>query len=526
MGAWTGRCQGGAKKAFQIRRPSRFLMKLPRTSEDSGSVARYAVRETVSPRESSEFGIPLVVDLDRALSRTNLLIESIVALLRQQPSCVLVLPLWMLRGRGFLNEQIGRRISLDPSLIPYRSDLVKYLRKEKAAGRSLVLATSADHELAQRIAEHLMIFDYVLTTDGVGNSRDEHRHECLIHRFGDKGFDYAGVGSHRPALWSSARKAVIVNPNPRLVRSIERVTPIQQVFSDCDNRFVDRLKALRPRHWAKNLLVFAPLFASHRLYEPGLLGKASIVFVALCCCASSGYVVNDLLDAAADRNHPTKRLRPIASGRVASHYALVAAAVLLGSGLVVGLFLGRLVCELLLVYWALSLAYSFYIKRIVPLDVVALAGLYTLRIILGAAAVEVRLSCWVFAFSTFLFFSLALAKRYAELIRTRGIERNCGRAPSYVGADASLLLCAGTASAYTAVLTLALQISSDAATWFNGRHELAGLLCPLLLYWVTYVWLMAHRGCFAADDPFVFAFRDRNSCVLILLMVGTAFLAV
>ncbi|HVN45595.1 MAG TPA: UbiA family prenyltransferase [Steroidobacteraceae bacterium] len=308
-------------------------------------------------------------------------------------------------------------------------------------------------------------------------------------------------------------------PRLRLVRDLPR--PVAPDRGPARAAASEYLRALRPQHWLKNLLTFLPLLAAHLFFQPLLLGRTVAVFVAFCCCASSGYLVNDLCDLPADRRHPRKRLRPFASGRLPQSYGWVAAPTLaiLGctlAGMVSGLALG-----VVLLYLAATLAYSLSFKKIEVLDVVVLACLYTLRIVGGAAAISLWPSIWLFAFSMFLFISLALVKRYAELMTMRSVDGERARARGYELSDAELLSSTGTTSGYAAVVVLALYIASGAAQTLYSRHQLMWLVCPLLLYWIGYVWLKAHRGAMH-HDPLVFALRDRRSRTVLMLMLAAA----
>ena len=278
------------------------------------------------------------------------------------------------------------------------------------------------------------------------------------------------------------------------------------------------MNALRPQHWLKNLLVFVALIAAHRFLEPLLLARTFVDFVAFCCCASSGYLLNDLRDLRADRQHPQKRLRPLASGRLPRTYALAAAPVLAVLGCVLAGLVSALSVGIVLLYFALTLGYSFTFKRVVLLDVLVLATLHTLRIVAGAAAITSWPSVWLLGFSMLLFTSLAFIKRYAELMVMRTLAGEQATARGYELSDAELLASKGTASGYAAVLVLALYIASSTVQDLYSRHQLVWLVCPLLLYWVGYLWLVAHRGKMH-HDPLVFALRDRTSRILVVLML-------
>ena len=471
---------------------------------------------------------PLVIDLDGTLIKTDLLIESVLALVRKQPLYVFLLPLWMALGKARFKQQVARRVVLDVRVLPWRNEFLDYLTRQRAEGRSLVLATGSDIRVARQVADHLKLFDLVLASDGSTNLCGESKRNRLVREFGEKGFDYAadGGGSARRDLtvWASARKAILVNPDALARSEAARVAVIDQVFADRGKGLADRVKALRPMHWLKNLLVLVPVFAAHRFHENALLEKSLLAFVAFGCCASSGYLFNDLIDLDADRHHPRKRSRTFAAGDLPLSYALV----MIPALLVCGCFLGALVSPqflaILLIYFVMSVAYSLHIKKVAVLDVLFLAGLYSVRIVAGSAAVGIWLSHWLLAFSIFLFFSLALVKRYSELVIMHRIDGDGARARAYEFSDGELLAAMGTASGYLAVLVLALYIASEKAQLLYAQRELLWFLCPLLLYWISHVWLTAHRGRMH-DDPVVFAISDRTSRILILLMLATATVA-
>jgi len=493
--------------------------------------AKFTLPETytkpgqTSLSQPSGTSVPLVVDLDGTLVKTDLLIESVAALLKDEPRYVFSLPFWLLKGRAGFKQEIARRISLEAGLLPYRSELVEYLKTQRAQGRSVVLATASDERFAQEVADHLKLFDSVLASDGSTNLSGERKRERLVSEFGESGFDYAANGIRDIAVWSAARKAIVVNPNQRLERAVAGVAEVESVFKDRRAGLAEYFNALRPRDWLKNLLVFVPLLVAHRFFEPMLWGKALIAFMAFCLCASSGYLFNDLVDMSADRHHPQKRLRLFAAGRLPLSYALAMIPALIVLGCVLGLLVSRPLVGILLLYSALTLTYSLYIKKVALLDVIVLAGLYTLRIMAGGASVAIWPSEWLLAFSMFLFLSLALVKRYGELVVMRSVEGDHAMARSYEISDAELLASKGTASGYVAVLVLALYITSGAAKALYGKHELIWFLCPLLLYWIGHIWLVAHRG-EMHDDPLLFAMHDRTSRILLILMLGTALLAI
>ena len=467
---------------------------------------------------------PLVVDLDGTLVKTDLLIESLFALIKQNPFYVFAIPFWLLKGKAYLKREITHRVTLDVSLLPYNHGLLDYLKVQQARGRILVLATGNDERIARQVADHLQLFDRVLASNGSLNLSHRHKQDRLVMLFGEKGFDYAGNERYDLEVWSSARKAIVVNSPRSLSRKAARVAEIEQVFDGRERWVKPYIQALRLQQWLKNLLVFVPLLMAHRYNEVGLLAKTFLAFVAFGLCASSVYLVNDLVDLSADRHHPRKRQRPFAAGELSLLWGLGSIPLLLGLSLLVSVFLPVRFLGMLLLYFVLNLGYSFTLKKVVLLDVLILAGLYTMRIMAGSAAVSIWPSPWLLAFSIFLFLSLALVKRYAELVIMHGISGEKTQVRGYLVIDKELLASLGGGSGYVAVLVLAIYISSGAAQILYTRHELIWLLCPLLLYWISYIWLTAHRGRMH-DDPLVFTIRDRTSHIVILLAAVIVLLA-
>lgn len=483
-----------------------------------------AAQIRLGPRPNeSDTAAALVVDLDGTLVKTDLLWEAVLVLLKQKPWYALVLPLWLINGRAYLKHQVACRVSLDVAVLPYRQELLDYLKAQRAQGRTLVLATGEDIQIAHQVADHLKLFDEVLASDGETNLSGAAKRDRLVAEFGEKRFDYTGNGRSDLVVWASARKAVLVNPN-RGVRSDARIVRIDRVFEEPRLGLAGHLKPLRLQQWIKNILVFVPLLAAHRFDEIELFGKLVLAFCSFGCFASSGYLANDLLDLSSDRHHPTKRFRSFASGDLPLSYALLMIPAFAALGCLIATTISQSFLEVVLSYFALTLAYSFRLKKVVLLDVIMLAGLYTMRIMGGAAAVSIWPSHWLLAFSTFFFFSLALVKRYSELVIMRKIEGDHAKARGYELDDGELIAAMGVASGFLAVLVLALYINSDKAQDLYGHYQLIWFLCPLLLYWISRVWLIAHRGQMP-EDPVVFAMNDRTNLILVLLMVVLVVLA-
>jgi len=466
----------------------------------------------------------LAVDLDRTLVRTDLLLESTLELLTQRPWFIFMLPFWWMRGRAYLKQEVARRVSLDVAVLPYENELLAYLKQRRAEGCALVLATAADQRIARQVADHLNLFDRVLASDGVTNLTGRAKRDRLVCEFGKNGFAYAGNSRRDLPVWACAQRAIVVDSGGQISSCVKSVVTIDRIFRSSSPGFFVWLKALRPQHWAKNLLLFAPLLAAHRIGELPLLSKLVVAVLAFACVTSSGYLINDLHDLNVDRHHPHKRQRPFAAGDLPLSYGLVMSPILFGLACLLGNAISSLLLTSVVTYFGLSLTYSLFVRRIVILDVIFLAGLYTTRIFAGSAAVAIWPSHWLLALSTFLFLSLALVKRYGELCLRKRSDGDHAKARGYDLSDAELLAAMGVASGYLAVLVLALYINSDKAAALYDRYQLIWLLCPLLLYWISHVWLIAHRGKMP-DDPVVFTMEDRTSRILILLMIAIGVLA-
>lgn len=448
--------------------------------------------------------VPLCVDLDGTLVKSNLLIETLVGALKHQPLLVFALPLWLARGRAALKQELAQRGYVDVALLPYDEQVLADLRRERLAGRQVFLATAADESIARRIAAHLGLFDGVVGSDGRENLKGEAKARALAERFGEKGFDYIGNDRHDIPVWERSREAIKVAPRGHGLAELAR--------------------ALRVHQWAKNLLVFVPLLTSHRLLSGESIAESMLAFAAFSLVASGVYLVNDLLDLEDDRRHPSKRKRPLASGELAIGTAFVLVPVLLAVAAVIAIALPWRFGALLGAYVVGNLAYSLALKRVALLDVFLLAGLYTLRILAGAAAIQVPVSHWLLAFSLFAFLSLAFAKRFVEVANVAARNESGVEGRGYLAHDGPLLGMLGAASGYLSVLVFALYITSHEVVALYKSPALLWFVVPLLLYWISRVWLLAYRGRLH-EDPVLFALHDVPSWITFEVILVVMLLA-
>ncbi|MGH6951364.1 MAG: UbiA family prenyltransferase [Vitreimonas sp.] len=460
--------------------------------------------------EQPRIDLPLAVDLDGTLIRCDLFFEAILRLAFASPWRIPLLLGWLLRGRAYAKQRLAESRQLDAALLPYDERVLDWLRQEDGRGRTLVLATASDRRAAQIVADHVGVFDLVFASDGATNLKAARKAERLAQAFPD-GFVYAGNEGADMAVWGRAARAVVANASPAIERAAERSFEIEKTFAREGGGASALLQAMRPQHWLKNLLVFAPMLAGQGWDEPVAWAGALLAFAALSLVASGVYLVNDAADIDADRRHPRKRARPFASGALSPAWGLGAAGVLVGLGLVLADLAG--VLPLTILYLAATTAYTFWLKRLVLIDVFVLAGLYAIRVVIGGVAAGFPASDWLLAFSGFLFLSLALVKRAAE---TRDLALRAGGAVEgrgYLSSDTGALTMMGVSAGFVAALVLALYLQDDVVAANYRRPLMLWVLPGACVLWICRLWLKVARGNMD-DDPILAAVRDPWSWVI------------
>lgn len=459
---------------------------------------------------------PLIVDLDGTLIHTDILIEALLFFWKYQPLKFYLPLLWLLKGKAYLKYRLALETEITVASLPYNQEVMTVLEHEKSLGRKIVLATASPKIYADKIAQHLGLFDEVIASEQV-NLAAKHKKHALIERFQEKGFDYMGNSADDFAVWQSADKAIAVNPELGIKKRVTQMLNLDKIIQTKSSSAKFWFKAIRVHQWLKNLLILIPLLAAHLSLTPLTLLQALTAVLAFSFCASSAYLLNDLLDIESDRQHQRKKRRPFASGALSVKSGLIAIPLFFFCGMLLAYsFLSNFFLLVLLVYYVLTVAYSLWLKQVMMLDVVALASLYTLRIIAGTYAFNLTLTFWMLAFSMFLFTSLALVKRYAELLEARGkgqTEKTPGR--GYFPKDLEMISALGAASGYLSVLVLALYIQDTGVSNLYQHPHLIWLCCPLLLFWISRIWLLTHRGQMH-DDPVVFAATDKISLFIAL----------
>ena len=459
---------------------------------------------------------PLCVDLDGTLINTDLFLESVILLIKQNPWTVFLILWWSTRGRSFLKREVAARVPLAVETLPYRQEVLQFLVSERECGRKLLLVTAADQTSAEKIAAYLGVFDGVYGSDGRVNLKGSAKTGFLMGLLGRGNFDYLGDSNSDLPVWRAARAALVVG-SERLAKRAARTTPVVRFFYTSDPSLIAWLRSIRLLHWTKNLLVLLPVLLAHTLRWP--TWRASLTgFFLFGTCASGLYILNDLLDLHSDRQHPSKSKRPLAAGDFPLWVGALQSMVLLGSSLVVSLFVDLRFAATLIGYAVLTVAYSWKLKKIPLLDVFVLSSFYTIRIWSGGLISGTPVSDWLMAFSLFFFLSLAMAKRYSELQSASKVVDEGSSGRGYLVKDRELLSMFGTASSFAAVVILCLYARSPEVGSLYGSPSELLWLCPLVLYWLTRVWLLAGRGDLDYD-PVLFAVRDRTSWMLAAIAI-------
>jgi len=474
--------------------------------------------------KNQNMNIPLCVDCDGTLLKTDFLHEALFLLLKQSPASIFLLPIWLARGKAYFKQKIASRVEINYELLPLHDEVINLINEARSKGRHVVLATASPQIWANGLADKLNLFHEVIASDAHTNLSGSAKAEKLVDRFGDRRFDYVGNDHVDLQVWAHAAGAIVVSNNESLAKKAANLTEIKQVIKPIKKTFKSYLKALRPHQWLKNLLIWLPLAAAHQLSSTDGLINGLYAFVSFSLCASAVYIINDLLDLESDRAHLRKRKRSFASANIPIWQGTLMVPLLLIISVQLALRLPSEFFIVLSFYFLMTLAYSLRLKRQVIVDVILLAGLYTIRVVAGAAATATIPSFWLLALSMFIFLSLAMIKRYSELLVTLQEQKTEPAGRGYQITDLPVLMAIGVSAGIASVMVLALYVNSPESTALYQHKVWLWLAPPLLLYWISRCWMKAHRG-EVDDDPVIFAIRDWQSltiCAALLCLVWLA----
>lgn len=458
---------------------------------------------------------PLCVDLDGTLLRTDLLLEGVAVLIRQRPSFLFLLPFWLLKGKANLKAEVASRIDFSDALFPVNEEVVEFVRAAKGS-RERVLVTGSHQRFADSITNKLHLFDRAIGSDNNVNLTSTRKRDWLVKEYGEGGFDYIGNDKDDLDVWPSARRALAVS-TPDGIATTEGVE-IDQVFQVPKPGLKDYLNLMRVHQWSKNFLIFVPFLLDQRYADVSAFVTIVLAFLAMSLLASATYIVNDILDLQADRQNTVKSTRMLASGQLSLKSGIQAVFFLMLCVVSLMFLLPNVFNLILIAYLVATLLYSFVLKRHAIIDVLMIAALHTLRVIAGSVAIGAEWSFWLLAFSMFIFFSLALAKRVAELknLEAEGRFLTIGR--DYRTGDIPVLIASGVSTGFLSVLVVALYINGEKVQRLYAEPMLLWLVCPILMYWVARIWIKTSRG-EMHEDPIVFAMRDTASRLVVLLVL-------
>lgn len=463
---------------------------------------------------------PLVLDLDGTLVRTDMLAESGLYQLKKSPLRFLLALASLVKGKSHLKSALATGFEFSTNLLPLRLEVLTLMNQALAEGREVVLATASDRAIAEKLAVDLGGFASVLASSKYVNLSGSRKADALVKKFGREGFDYVGDSPKDFPVWEVSKSPILVGQNGAASRSFNRLgRGLRITEEDKLNKVQIWSRALRLHQWVKNLLLFVPAVAAHELFDFEVFPKLIFAFFAFSLSASAVYLINDLLDLENDRLHETKRLRPIAQGDVSIVSAGLASAALIVLGIGISLFVGLGFTYALLGYLLLTTLYSASLKKLLIVDVVILALLYTLRIVAGGIAVQIPVSFWLLAFSLFIFLSLSFLKRASELEawKSGGMKSSPGRA--YTGSDLPAVNSLGVGSGLLSVLVFALYLDSESISGLYQNPEYLWAAVPVMIFWVSWVWIKSGRG-EVNQDPIMFALKDRASLVSGALVLG------
>ncbi|HVZ96512.1 MAG TPA: UbiA family prenyltransferase [Chitinophagaceae bacterium] len=467
-------------------------------------------------------GVPLVVDLDGTLIKSDLLHEGLFMLIKKNPIIFFQYLVWLLKGKVYFKKQLFKLVHLKYHLLPFNQEILSFLQQESESGRQIVMATASLTTVADKVAEVHPLFSKVYGTEEI-NLKGVNKANLLLEEFGQSKFDYIGNSVADIPVFICARYSYIVRPSRALKRKARKIAGVKYIWNSSQSVW-DFIKAIRVYQWLKNLLIFIPVITSHQFFSAAILSKTLAAFFAFSFIASAGYIFNDIADLNSDRGHPKKKFRPLASGKISLPAGVILMACFLLSGLIIAFQLNLYFLISLLVYLAISISYSFFFKKLVLYDVFILTVLYSSRIIAGGLVTGIIISSWLIAFSTFIFISLAFVKRYSELMK---VDKESGlkeRRRGYVPNDLIFLQTMGIGSGLVSTVVFSLYIDSPDVILLYKHPKLLWITSLFFLFWISHIWIITSRGRMT-DDPIIFSVKDPTSYIVFAIILSIMFLA-
>jgi 4-hydroxybenzoate polyprenyltransferase/phosphoserine phosphatase len=468
---------------------------------------------------------PLVVDLDGTLISTDILMEQTFKLIKDKPFYFFFVIFWLFKSYAYLKNEVSKRVVLNISLLPFKFNVLNYVKEQKKTGRTIILATAAQFEVAQSIASYLNLFDEVLATTPDLNLRGNNKRKVLNEKFGEKGYDYVGDAYIDLNVWKSARKAILIEPTKDLVARAQKISEIEKIFYPSNNKFRTLIKSIRISQWVKNLLLFVPILLSHTLNPSGYL-ITLFGFVLFNFLSSAVYLLNDLNDLESDREHPLKKKRPLASGEMHLSTGLyLSIFLIILSFALSSLLLNYQFTLILLAYLFSNILYTLSLKTKPIIDIITLSILYTLRLIAGGILSDVVLSDWFISFSIFFFTSLAVLKRYTELKLFSTASLNLSNKRGYTFEDINFLLFSGLSLSFISTLIFLLYTQSEKVYKMYSNPKYLIFIAPILLFFNMRTWYKATKIT-NTDNPIEIILKDKINYILFLLTLLILIIAI
>jgi 4-hydroxybenzoate polyprenyltransferase len=457
----------------------------------------------------SESARPLIVDLDYSLVRSDVTVESLIKVVKHNPTQIFIVLFLLVTSKAKLKRYLASRVELDIEHLPYNENVLAYIKREKAKDRKIYLISASDQKYIDQIAGHLNLFDGQYGSDGKNNLKGAKKLEFIQHLLENAPFDYIGDSKSDIPLWDKSEIPVMVN------RKHEKRYLGKAEIIDSGAR-PSFLRALRVHQWSKNVLIFIPLATSHSFSHIGIFAQTVIGFISFSLIASAGYLFNDTMDVEADRRHPEKRRRQIPSGVMSLHRSIFLSIGLFTLSMSIAIALSTPFALLVLLYFVLTCSYSIYFKKFLLVDIIFLAFFYCIRIFLGATLGEIPVSKWLLLFSMFFFMGLAFLKRYIELVANqhKGNEKVKGR--GYQPSDSRIVQSLGVGAGLVSVLVFCLYLSADEVSILYPNVFWLWFMAPLIIYYLSRLWILAERQ-ELLHDPVEYTLKDGASYLLLAI---------
>lgn len=469
--------------------------------------------------------LPLVIDLDGTLTPTDTLVESVAQLVKRNPLNIFRVLFWLLfaGGKAEFKQRVAENVGFSAIRLPWREDFIAWLRSQRDSGRQIILATAAHESIATEVSRKLRLFDGVIATNGAANLKGAAKLAAIQELVGDR-FAYAGDSRADLAIWGSASTAILVDVSRSTSKRAHHLAAVEKEFIYPAASTRVWLRALRVHQWIKNVLLLVPMCAAFAFYDLKKDAMVLLAILAFSMAASATYIMNDIWDLASDRQHPRKRARPFASGELSLLHGVGVAFALLALAVILAWWISPQFGSMLLAYIFLTTWYSWTLKKYVLIDVIMLAMLYTFRVLAGAVATDIVLTPWLLAFCIFIFFSLALVKRCAELVTLRESGKVGVHGRDYQVGDLAVLWPLGVGASLCSVVVFGLYIGTPGAAMQYANANVLWAVGIGLLYWISRLWIKTARG-EMHDDPIVFAMRDAGCRITVILIAATVLFA-